>query len=142
MMAASEIAANASVGAVFVRNDAGDGCTSSRIASFKVLPVTFATGRVLTRPPRSTIARTHCFQSYTTREVFVRTMRSALDLELARRWLSEASYCPSLSSAEVKVEAFSIARRIHGRWVTIAPLQKMPRAALPRRTSRPAKRCA
>ncbi|MDE1899161.1 MAG: transglutaminase domain-containing protein [Xanthomonadaceae bacterium] len=63
-------------------------------------------------------------QSYTTHEVFVRTMRSALDLELARRWLSEASYCPSLSSAEVKVEAFSIARRVDGRWVTIAPLQK------------------
>lgn len=63
-------------------------------------------------------------QSYTTHEVFVRTMRSALDLELARRWLSEASYCPSLSSAEVKVEAFSIARRVHGRWVTIASLSK------------------
>ena len=63
-------------------------------------------------------------QSYTTHEVFVRTMRSTLDLELARRWLSEASYCPSLSSAEVKVEAFSIVRRVDGRWVTIAPLQK------------------
>lgn len=63
-------------------------------------------------------------QSYTAHEVFVRTMRSALDLELTRRWLTEPAYCPSLQTAEIKVETLSISRRVNGRWVTIEPLTK------------------